>query len=111
MKRVALAAAIACLGAQAALAASPKIESAAKVFSAVAADAAKVKTFCEMTRAMDAMGDKEDAAAEARINSLMQQLGPDFATAWDAGDDLDDASEDGKAYYAAMDNLTGKCPK
>ena len=59
---------------------------------------------------MDAIGDKEDAAAEAKITGLMKQLGPDFEAAWNAADDLDDNTEDGKAYNAAMDDLAGKCP-
>jgi hypothetical protein len=111
MKRIVLAGVIACLGSYGALAASPKIESAVKTFKAVAADPGRLKTFCEMTRAMDAIGDKEDAAAEAKIDGLMKQLGPDFDAAWNAADDLDDNSEDGKAYGAAMDDLAGKCPQ
>lgn len=109
MKRIVLAGVIACLGAYGALAASPKIESAVKTLKAITADPGKLKTFCEMTRAMDAMGDKEDAAAEAKITGLMKQLGPDFDAAWNAADDLDDNTEDGKAYNAAMDDLAGKC--
>jgi hypothetical protein len=111
MKRIVLAAVVACFGSYGALAASPKIESAVKTLKAVAADPGKLKTFCEMTRAMDAMGDKEDAAAEAKITELMKQLGPDFDAAWNAADDLDDNTEDGKAYNAAMDDLAGKCPQ
>lgn len=111
MKRIVLAGVIACLGSYGALAASPKIEFAVKTLKAVAADPGRLKTFCEMTRAMDAMGDKEDAAAEAKITGLMKQLGPDFDAAWNAADDLDDNTEDGKAYNAAMDDLAGKCPQ
>jgi hypothetical protein len=111
MKRIVLAGVVACLGSYGALAASPKIESAVKTFKAVAADPGKLKTFCEMTRTMDSIGDKEDAAAEAKIDGLMKQLGPDFDAAWNAADDLDDNSEDGKAYNTAMDDLAGKCPQ
>jgi hypothetical protein len=98
-----------CLAAHGALAASPKIEAAVKTFKGVTADPAKLKTFCEMTKAMDALGDKDDAAAEAQITSMMKQLGPDFEVAWNAADDLDENSEDGKAYGAAIDELAGKC--
>ncbi len=111
MKRFVLAGIVACLGAYGALALSPKIDSAIKTLRAVTADSARVKTFCDMTKAMDAMGDKEDAAEEAKITGMMKQLGPDFAAAWDAADNLDDDSEDGKAYNAAMDDLAGKCPQ
>jgi len=39
----------------------------------------------------------------------MTQLGPDFQQAWDAGSELEENSEDGKAYNAALDTLSGKC--
>ena len=92
-----------------AAAADPKIESAAKVFQSVAADPAKVKTFCEMTKAMDNVGEKDDPATDAKVQSYMTQLGPDFATAWGAGSDVDENSADGKIYNAALDALTSKC--
>ena len=90
-------------------AASPKVESATKVFQSVANDAARVKTFCEMSKAMDAAGEKPDAAADAKIQAYMTQLGPDFQQAWDAGNELDENSDDGKTYAAALDTLSGKC--
>src|ERR1700741_2905724 len=105
MKRFVLAGVVVCLGAYGALALSPQIDSAVKTLRAVAADSAKLKTFCEMAKTMDLMGDKGDAAAEAKITGLMKQLGPDFVAAWDAADNLDDNTEDGKAYGAAMDDL------
>ena len=58
---------------------------------------------------MDAMGDKDDAAAEAKISDMMKQLGPDFEAAWNAADDLDENSADGEVYSTAMDQLTTKC--
>ena len=39
----------------------------------------------------------------------MKQLGPDFTTAWNAAEGLDENSADGKAYNAAVDDLSGKC--
>jgi hypothetical protein len=110
MNRFILAGVVACLGAYGVLAASPKVESALKTFKAVGSDPAKVTTFCEMVQAMDAAGEKEDAAAEAKITGLMKQLGPDFEVAWNTGDGLDDSTEDGKAFNAAMDDLAEKCP-
>ncbi|MBX9591908.1 MAG: DUF5362 domain-containing protein [Hyphomonadaceae bacterium] len=110
MRRVVLAGVVACLGIAGALAASPKIDAAVKTLQGIGADAGRLKTFCDMTKAMDEAGEKEDAAAEAKITGLMQQLGPDFEAAWNAADGLDDNSDDGKAYNAAMDDLAGKCP-
>lgn len=98
-----------CLIAFPAAAADPKIESAARVFQSMSADPGKVKTFCEMTKAMDSAGEKVDSATDAKIQSYMTQLGPDFEAAWNAGNDVDDNSADGKAYNAALETLTDKC--
>ena len=111
MKRLILAGVVVCVGAYGALAASPKVESAIKTFKGIGADAGKVKTFCEMIKTMDASGEKEDPAAEAKVTGLMKQLGPDFETAWNASDGLDDNTEDGKAYNAGVDDLVEKCPQ
>ena len=57
MSRVFAACVAICLAASPVLAASPKIESAIKTFKAVAADSNKLKTFCAMTKVMDAAGE------------------------------------------------------
>jgi hypothetical protein len=110
MKRVVVAAAVACLGVGAVLAASPKIEAALKTFKGVAADPGKLKTFCEMDSAMEAASEKGDKAAGAKVEALMKQLGPDFLAAWNAGNDIDEKSADGKAYAKGIDTLIEKCP-
>ena len=109
MKRVVVAAVAACLVVCPAFAASPKVEAAVKTFKAVSGDPAKVKIFCDMNTAMDAAGDKPSPAAEAKIDGLMKQLGPDFETAWGVADGLDENSADGKTYNRALDELAGKC--
>ena len=63
MSRVTIAAgAVLCLLAAPALAADPKIRAAIKVLEATAADAAKVKAYCAMTKAMEAIGRNPDAS-------------------------------------------------
>ena len=110
MKRVVIACVAVCLGGAApVLAASPKIDAAVKVFQTVSADPAKLKTFCEMSKAMDEAGEKGTPEAEAKIDVLMKQLGSDFETAWNAGDDLDENSPDGKVLNTALDDLSTKC--
>ena len=109
MKRFVLAGLVACLGAYGAQAADPKVVAAIKTFQAIAADPGKVKTFCQMVQVMDETGEKEDQAAEAKINDLMKQLGPDFEAAWNAADDIDEDTPDGKDYNSAMDSLADKC--
>lgn len=106
-----LAACVAALGLAAApaLAASPKIEAAVKAFKAVAGDAGKLKTFCAMSKVMESAGEKEDPKIDAQIQGFIKQLGADFETAWAAGEDIDENSADGKAYNAALDDLSAKC--
>ncbi len=98
-----------CLLTVAASATDAKVETAIKVFKQTEADAGKMKTYCEMTKTMDAAGDKEDAATDATIDGYMKQLGPDFQTAWNTGDGIDENSADGKAFGAALDELASKC--
>ncbi len=109
MKYIMPIAGVVCLFATAVFAADASVDSAVKVFAATAKDPAKVKTFCEMSEAMDAAGDKEDAATDAKIDGYLKQLGPDFETAWNAGENVDDNSADGKTLNAAIDNLANKC--
>ena len=109
--RVLIAAAALCLITAPALAASAKVDAAIKTFKAMESDAAKMKTYCEMTKLMDKMGEKEDKALEAQMDKLIDQLGAAFKTAWQAGEDLDEKTADGKAYGAALEALGSKCPE
>jgi hypothetical protein len=97
------------LAALPAYAASPKVEAATKTLQSVAADPAKVKTYCEMSKVMECAGDQADAATEQKIQTLIKQLGPDFETAWNVGGELDENSPDAIAYNAALDDLSSKC--
>jgi hypothetical protein len=113
MKEI-LAAALACgLLASPAFAASANIETAVKTFAQVGADAAKLKTYCEMSKVMSSGEDNEDEskseALDKQMQTYMKELGPDFESAFGAGADLDPDSEDGKAYDAALEALDGKC--
>jgi len=126
MKRVIIAFAAVALGAGGAAAASPEVDKAIKTIQSVGA--AKMQQFCELVDATEpdeeapaaagkaaaadkAAADKEDPAVEKEIDGLLTQLGPDFAAAWEAGEDLDENSADGKAYAAAVDGLAEKCPQ
>lgn len=96
-----------------ALALDAKIESAIKVFETTSGDAAKMKTYCTMNKLMSDVGDdeKKAEAAEAQFNGFLKELGPDFETAWSAGEGLDPESAEGKAINAALDKLDTACPK
>ncbi len=109
MMRTLLVPAAVCLTAVAALAADSKADPAVATFKSVGSDAGKLKIFCEMNSAMDKAGDNPDAAAEAQIDGYVKQLGPDFESAWDAGDSVDENSPDGEKLNAALDELANKC--
>jgi hypothetical protein len=98
-----------------AIAADAKVDAAVKAFDAVAADPAKLKTFCEMSKAMASASDEQDekkaAAMESQLQGYMNTLGPDFKTAWDSGAELDPDSAGGKAMNTALDKLESKCEK
>jgi hypothetical protein len=111
MKRILVAYLAVGLAAMAAVAASPQIEAAIKTINKVGGDAGKLKTFCALSKVLQSMGEKEDAAAEKEIETYLKQLGTDFETAWNAGDDLDENSADAKEFYAAIDALDEKCAK
>jgi hypothetical protein len=94
MKRILVTCIAVSLGAYPGFAASPKVEAAVKIFKAVSTDAGKLKIFCEMTKAMDAMSDKQDAAADGaqftgfeprRHGGLTSTVGVHLVTATDAG--------------------------
>jgi hypothetical protein len=98
-----------CLLSVAVSATDAKVESAIKVFKQTEADTGKIKTYCEMTKAMEAAGDNEDAATDAKIDGYLKQLGPDFTTAWNTGQHMEENSPDAKAFGAALDELGSKC--
>jgi hypothetical protein len=108
MLRALLAPAALCLTTLVALAAN-SADSAIATFKSVGGDAGKLKIFCEMNTAMDKAGDNPDDAAEAQIDGYVKQLGPDFVTAWNAGDSVDENSPDGEKLNAALDELANKC--
>ena len=96
-----------------ATAASPEVEAAIKAFGAVAGDPTKLRTYCDMSKAMAASGDENDEAMidalDKKMQSFMEELGPDFEKALETGAELDPDSTDGDAFDTALDNLDNKC--
>jgi hypothetical protein len=111
MTRALLACAAVCLTTIAVYAADPKVDAAINTFKQTEGDAAKLKTYCAMSDVVEAQGDKEDAAADAKTDDFLKQLGPDFEAAWDTADEADENSPDGKRLSAALDELDAKCPE
>ena len=92
-----------------AFAADPKIDSAIKVFKQTEEDAGKLKTFCAMSKAMEAAGEDEDPASKAKIDGYLTKLGPDFEAAWKVFREADQNSPEGRVLNEAVDELGGKC--
>jgi hypothetical protein len=110
MKRILIACVAVGLSTMAASAASPQIDAAIKTLTALGDDPAKLQTFCALNKVMQALGDKQDPAAEKQIEAYFDQLGDEFEAAWTAGEGLDENSPDGKEYAAALEALEDKCP-
>ena len=93
-------------------AANPKLDAALGAFTALAGDAGKLSTYCDMTKAM---ASSETAGAGAvldidqKIENDIKALGPDFKAAMGLESELDPASADGKTYSDAIDVLDAKC--
>jgi len=101
------------LAAGPAVAAEPKIDAAIKTIVALGNDPAKLKTFCAMSKAMTDEENEKDATKVAdidkQVDGFMQALGPEFQSAWNAGEELSPETADGKEYYGALDALNAKC--
>ena len=100
-----------CLIAVSAFAADPKIDSAIKVFRQTQEDAGKLKTFCAMSKVMEAVGENEDPGTRPKIDGYLTKLGPDFEAAWKVFRETDQNSPEGRALNEAVDELGGKCPE
>jgi len=109
MKRILIACLAVALSASVLPAASPQVEAAIKAIEAVGADAGKLKLFCALNSILQSAGDDDDAAVQKQVADILAQIGPDFAAAWDIGDDLDEDSADGMEFFAAVDTLAEKC--
>jgi hypothetical protein len=49
----------------------------------MAADANKLKTFCELMDLDEKLGDTESPVLETQMDKLLDRLGEDFELAWD----------------------------
>lgn len=82
-----------------------------KTIEAVAADPAKSKAYCDMAVKFEEIGDDEKKAEAAgdEIDGYFKTLGADFEAAWDAGQNADENSAEGKAFDEAMVKLESAC--
>jgi hypothetical protein len=97
------------IGAGVAPAASPQVDAAIRAVEAVAADPARLKLFCELNKLLLSGADSDDPETEKQTEAIVAQMGPDFSAAWDVGEELDENTPDGQAFYGAVDALADKC--
>jgi hypothetical protein len=109
MKRILIGCAAVAIGASTVPAASPAVDQAIKTIESVGNDPGKLKLFCNLNKILQEAGEKDDPAIQKQIDDLVAQLGADFGAAWDIGDELDENSPDGQAFYGAVDSLADKC--
>ena len=93
-----------------ALAATRQVDAAVKVFQTVGTDANRLKAFCELMQIEEENAERANPSLDAKMDKLLDELGPDFKTAWDTAEDIDPASDDGEVFNAALDRLSHKCP-
>ena len=115
MNRLLLTAAFSCAVVTTAVADNPSVALAVSAFAAIEGDVAKLETFCKISKIMaDGRAGKikpaDGEVAAKNMTDYVASLGTDFGSAWDLGADLERASPDGVAYYAALQKLEGKCP-
>jgi len=78
-----------------------------KSIDAATADPVKAKAYCDLAAKFDEVGDdeKKAEAAGSEIDAYFQTLGAEFEAAWDAGQNAEETSPEGKAFDAAMTKL------
>ena len=111
-KKLLIAAAVAaCLGASAALAASPEVDAAVKALAQVENDPAKLQQYCKLVSDMAAAEDDEAKfdALEQQMEDMFRSFGPQFESILTASETVDPETPDGQALEAAFDKLDERC--
>jgi hypothetical protein len=111
MQRLFALAVIGLIAVPAAHAADAKVEAAVKTFEQISGDSEKLKAYCAMSKKMEEVGEDEKKAdaANDEINGYLDALGPDFESAWSAGDELKEGSPDIETLDNALGALDEKC--
>ena len=94
----------------------PTIEDAQKLVEIITSDKDKLKTYCEIGKLHEQLDDaeekfdaKEFEALVAKLDSLEQQMGPDYIRVTDGLGDVDPNSAEGQKFNAVFDPLRKQC--
>jgi len=92
--------------------ADEKADAAIRALDALEADPAKLEPFCAIVKEMSALGEGDDVKSEeleVKMEEYLTSLGPDYASAWSIGEDLDPSSPESASLDAAFDRIEQKC--
>ena len=94
----------------------PTMADAQKLAQMISSDKAKLKAYCEMGKLQEQMEQadqkKDDKALEAlsaKVDSLTQQIGPEYVKVMEGLEEIDPDSAEGKRFDAVFDSLTKQC--
>jgi hypothetical protein len=94
----------------------PTIEEAQKLVQTISGDKAKLKVYCEIGKLQEEMekaGEKNDTKAlealSTKVDSLEQQVGPDYIRVMDGLGEVDPDSTEGQKFTAVFEQLHNKC--
>jgi uncharacterized coiled-coil DUF342 family protein len=94
----------------------PTVADAQKLVQTISSDAAKLKIYCEMGKLQgqveQAEQKKDNKALEAlnaKAESLVQQIGPEYVKMMEGLDEVDPNSDEAKGFAAVFDALDKLC--
>ena len=94
----------------------PTVEGAQKLVQTISSDKAKLQAYCEigdLQQQMDKAEEKNDSKALdalfAKVDSLEQQIRPDYVRIVDGLGEVDPSSAEGKKFTAIFDPLHKQC--
>lgn len=94
----------------------PTVADAQKLAQMISSDKAKLKAYCDMGKLQEQMEQadqkKDDKALEAlsaKLDSLTQQIGPEYVKVMEGLEEIDPNSAEGKRFDAVFDALTKQC--
>jgi hypothetical protein len=94
----------------------PTVATVQKVVQMISGDKAKVQAYCEIGKLQDQMeqaSKKKDnktlEALGAKVDTLAQQIGPDYVKVMDGLDQVDPNSAEGKQFAGVVEPLDKQC--
>ena len=88
----------------------PTIEDAHKLVETISGDKTKLKAYCELGKLHEEKNDTNEIdALVAKLDSLEQQVGPDYTRVMDGLGDVDPNSAEGQKFTAVFEPLHKQC--